>query len=62
MGIERRLAPPARRFDVQLATTIAAGLVLVAAGAVALALPSSEVGYVATAVLVALALLLTLIA
>jgi hypothetical protein len=38
------------------------GASMVAAAAVSLALPSSGVGYLATAVLIALALLLTLVA
>ena len=56
------VAPVTRRVDVRLVGTVAVGASLVAAAAVSLALPSSEVGYLATAVLIALALLLTLVA
>jgi hypothetical protein len=51
-----------RRFDVRLAAMAAVAVVLVVAAGVALASPSGEVGWAATAVLVGLALLLTLVA
>jgi len=55
-------APGTRHVDVGLVRTVVVGASLVAATTVSLALPSSEVGYLATAVLIALALVLTLVA